>query len=105
MPEPGGSAGRATLSRELSEFLIELSIALHRHAMYPEGHPSLEPAASGVIRRADLLFVDRPTIPLGVARSQLVIEGVATDPKHPALRELPGRLHRHPLSALTSPRG
>jgi len=105
MPEPAASAGRATLSRELSEFLIELSIALHRHAMYPEGHPSLEPAASGVIRRADLLFVDRPTISLGVARNQLVIEGVATDPKHPVLRELAGRLHRHHLGAVTFSRG
>src|SRR5258708_7212798 len=105
MPERGGSGGRATLSRELSEFLIELSIALHRHAMYPEGHPSLEPAASGVIRRADLLFVDRPTISLGVARNQLVIEGVATDPKHPVLRELAGRLHRHHLGAVTFARG
>ena len=105
MPEPSASSGRAALSRELSEFLIELSIALHRHAMYPEGHPSLEPAAAGVIRRADLLFVDRPTISLGVARNQLVIEGVATDPKHPVLRELAGRLHRHHLGAVTFSRG
>src|SRR6266576_925202 len=105
MPEPSASSGRAALSRELSEFLIELSIALHRNAMYPEGHPSLEPAAQGVIRRADLLFVDRATISLGVARSQLVIEGVATDPKHPVLRELAGRLHRHHLGALTFARG
>ena len=105
MPEPSASSGRAALSRELSEFLIELSIALHRHAMYPEGHPSLEPAATGVVRRADLLFVDRPTISLGVARNQLVIEGVATDPKHPVLRELAGRLHRHHLGAVTFSRG
>src|SRR5437899_10584658 len=105
MPEPSASSGRAALSRELSEFLIELSIALHRNAMYPEGHPSLEPAAQGVIRRADLLFVDRATISLGVARSQLVIEGVATDPKHPVLRELAGRLHRHHLGAITFRRG
>jgi len=105
MPEPSASSARATLSRELSEFLIELSIALHRNAMYPEGHPSLEPAAAGVIRRADLLFVDRATISLGVARNQLVIEGVATDPKHPVLRELAGRLHRHHLGAVTFGRG
>jgi len=28
---------KAALSRELADFLIELSIALHKHAMYPEG--------------------------------------------------------------------
>jgi hypothetical protein len=103
MPAPSGE--RATLSRDLAEFLIELSIALHKHAMYPEGHPSLEPAAAGVTRRAGLLLEDRSTLSLGVARHQLVIEGVATDPKHPVLAELAGRLHGHHLGAVTFRRG
>src|SRR5438874_1481710 len=103
MPAPPGE--RATLSRDLADFLIELSIALHKHAMYPEGHPSLAPAAAGLTRRAALLLEDRATISLGVARNQLVIEGVATDPKHPVLRELAGRLHRHHLGAITFRRG
>ena len=103
MPAPSGE--RATLSRDLADFLIELSIALHKHAMYPEGHPSLAPAAAGVTRRAGLLLQDRATVSLGVARNQLVIEGVATDPKHPVLRELAGRLHRHHLGAITFRRG
>ena len=102
-----GSAApeRAALSRELSEFLIELSIALHKHAMYPDGHPSLGPAASGVVRRGEALLQDRPTLSLGVARNQLVIEGVATDSRHPVLSELAGRLHRHHLGAVTFSRG
>ena len=103
MPAPSGE--RATLSRDLADFLIELSIALHKHAMYPEGHPSLAPAAAGVTRRAALLLEDRATVSLGVARNQLVIEGVDTDPKHPVLRELAGRLHRHHLGAITFRRG
>ena len=103
MPAPGGE--RATLSRDLADFLIELSIALHKHAMYPEGHPSLAPAAAAVTRRAAQLLEDRATVSLGVARNQLVIEGVATDPKHPVLRELAGRLHRHHLGAITFRRG
>src|SRR5205814_2947373 len=103
MPAPGGE--RAALSRDLADFLIELSIALHKHAMYPEGHPSLAPAAAGVTRRAALLLEDRATLSLGVARQQLVIEGVATDPKHPVLAELAARLHRHHLGAVTFRRG
>src|SRR5438034_181534 len=103
MPAPPSE--RATLSRDLADFLIELSIALHKHAMYPEGHPSLAPAAAGVARRAELLLQDRSTLSLGVARQQLVIEGVATDPKHPVLAELAGRLHRHHLGAMTFRRG
>jgi hypothetical protein len=108
MPGPSGPASapeRAALSRELADFLIELSIALHKHAMYPEGHPSLGPAAAGVTRRAERLLEERATLSLGVARQQLVIEGVATDPKHPVLADLAGRLHRHHLGALTFHRG
>ena len=96
---------KAALSRELADFLIELSIALHKHAMYPEGHPSLAPAAAGVTRRAEHLFEGRATLALGVARQQLVIEGVATDAKNPLLAELAGRLHRHHLGAVTFHRG
>jgi hypothetical protein len=99
------SPERATLSRELADFLIELSIALHKHAMYPEGHPWLAPAAAALTRRAAVLLEDRPSLALGVARHQLVIEGVATDPKHPVLAELAGRLHRHHLGAVTFRRG
>jgi hypothetical protein len=105
-PPPGPvSPERATLSRDLGDFLIELSIALHKHAMYPEDHPSLGPAASAVTRRAGLLLEDRSTLSLGVARHQLVIEGVATDAKPPVLGELAGRLHRHHLGAVTFRRG
>lgn len=97
----GASKGRAALSKELSDFLIEFSIALHKHAMYPAGHPSLGPAAASVARRTRPLLADRGTLSLGVARLQLVIEGVATDPNNPVLRELAGRLHRHHLGAVT----
>ena len=102
---PTAPPERAALSRELADFLIELSIALHKHSMYPEGHPSLEPAVVGVTRRAEHLFEGRSSLALGVARNQLVIEGVATDPRNPLLAELAGRLHRHHLGAVTFQRG
>jgi hypothetical protein len=96
-----GPARAVALPRELSDFLIELSIALSKHAMYPAGHPSLWPVTEGVIRRLQRLFADRASVALGVARSQLVIEGMVTDPKNPVLKELASRLHRHHLGALT----
>ena len=96
-PQP---AARATLPRELSDFLIELSIALHKHAIYPEGHPTLAPSAEAVARRLLGLLVERGQLSLGVARDQLIIEGVATDPRHPVLHELANRLHRHHLGAV-----
>jgi hypothetical protein len=96
---------RLTLSRAFSEFLVDLSIALHKHAMYPTSHPSLEPAAGAVARRAHALLEDREQIALGVARDQLIIEGVATDPKQPVLRRLAEGLHRHHLGAMSLSRG
>jgi len=91
---------RVALSQELSEFLIEFSIALHRTSMYPWGHPSLERAAATVLSRLSRLLADRPSLSIGVARRQLVIEGVATDPRHPVLRSLAEKLHRHHLGAV-----
>jgi hypothetical protein len=96
---------RATLSRDLSEFLVELSIALHRHSMYPHGHPALVPAIESVIRRADKLLADRPQIAFGVARRQLIIDGVTTDPEQPVLRRLADGLHRHHIGAVSIMRG
>jgi hypothetical protein len=96
---------RAALPRDLSDFLIEFSIALHKHAMYPGGHPTLGPAADGVARRLGTLLTERGTLSLGVARDQLVIEGVATDPRNPVLKDLADRLHRHHLGAISFMRG
>ncbi len=103
-PRPS-TAQRAALSRELSDFLIEFSIALHKHAMYPGGHPTLAPSSEGVARKLVSLLADRGTLSLGVARDQLVIEGVATDPRHPVLRDLAERLHQHHLGAVSFARG
>ena len=115
MTEPGSpsqpdaprasAAQRAALPRELSDFLIEFSIALHKHAMYPDGHPTLGPASDGVARRLETLLAEHGTLSLGVAREQLVIEGVATDPRHPVLKDLADRLHRHHLGAISFARG
>lgn len=96
---------KSALSRELGDFLIELSISLHKHAIYPHGHPLVSQAAERLAHRLLILLQDRETLSLGVAREQLVIEGVATDPRHPLLRELAQRLHRQHLGAVRFLRG
>ena len=95
----------AALSRELADFLIELSIGLHKNAIYPPGHPLLDSATSGISRRLDALLQDRASLSLGVARQQLIIEGVATDDSNPVLRDLAQRLHRHHLGAVKFTQG
>jgi hypothetical protein len=98
-------ATATALSRELRDFLIRFSIALHRFAMYPSDHPSLEPTVQQVIGLVTEFLYAKASLALGVARTQLVIEGVATDPKNPVLLELAQRLHRHHLGAITFERG
>ena len=102
--EPGegadGASKQSMLSRELAEFLMDLSVAIHKHAIYPAGHPLLDQAVDSVHRSIGRLLVDRPALSLGVARRQLIIEGVATDSNHPVLSELASKLHRHHLGAV-----
>ncbi len=101
MPEPKTKGSEVALSREVSNFLLELSIAVHRYAMYPADHPSLAPAADGIFRIIRRLLADRASLSLGIADRQLVIEGVATDRRNPVLEELARRLHMHQLGAIT----
>jgi hypothetical protein len=99
----GGADGvqkAAALPRELADFLMDLSVALHKHAIYPVGHPLLDQAVDAVHRALGRLLLDRPALSIGVARRQLIIEGVATDSSHPLLAELAGKLHRHHIGAV-----
>lgn len=93
------------LTRDLSEFLIELSIAAHRFAIYPKDHPSLGTAVGDLSARLHQLLRGRESIALGVAQEQLVIDGVATDKRNPVLTDLARRLHGHQLGAVTFMRG
>jgi len=96
----------AALPRDLSDFLVELSITLNKHAIYPSAHPLLDVAVDGVSNRLAVLFVEeRESLSIGVARRQLIIEGVATDPTNPVLKELAQRLHQHRVGALKFTRG
>lgn len=104
-PAPGGAGGTKLLSRELATFLVEFSIALHKNQIYPAGHPLLDTAVAGFTERLHELLEARTTLSLGVARHQLVIEGVATDPANPLLRELALKLHRHHLGAIKFTQG
>lgn len=99
------SGESAALSRDLADFLIELSIALHKNAIYPPGHPLLGGAVDALVLRLVRLLQDRDTLSLGVARQQLVIEGVVTAASNSLLRDLAQRLHRHHLGAVKFLRG
>src|SRR5262245_33283013 len=92
---------RAQLPRDVSEFLVELSIALHRHTMYPNGHPSLGPAIDSVPRSTEPVLQTRLPLAVGVIRRQLLVDEAATDPNQPVLRRLADALHRHHIGAVS----
>jgi hypothetical protein len=102
---PPAREQNVALSRDLTEFLIELAIALHQHAIYPAGHPLAATAAQRVNRRLFALLTDRVQLTFGVARRQLVIDGVLTDPEHPLLHDLALRFNRVDIGAVRIEQG
>lgn len=91
---------RAVLPRDVAVFLPLLGIALHKITAYPEKHPLLGNALEAVSGHLRAVLVNRPFLLLGIARSQLLVEGLATDPDNPVLRELSQKLHRHQIGAI-----
>ncbi|MBK5188489.1 MAG: hypothetical protein JJD97_09590, partial [Gemmatimonadaceae bacterium] len=84
----------------MADLMVELSVGLHKYSMYPDGHPLLESAVSGLTRRLSLALAERQMIAIGVARNHLVIDGVATDPSHAVTRDLALKLFRREIGAV-----
>ncbi len=103
--EPPTGKARATLSPTLGAFLIELSIGVHRYAMYPEGHPALGSVARNIALRLEELLKTRASLSIGVAERRLVVEGTVTHQGHPVLADLARRLHDHQLGAVSFQQG
>lgn len=99
-----GSAD-ATLPQDHADLLIELAVAVHKNAIYPGTHPLLVAAVDNLARKLASFLEHTPTLSIGVARRQLIIEGVATDEEHPILRDFAVRLHRHQIGAMRFTRG
>jgi len=97
----GEARVESIVDRDLSAFLVQLSIALHKSAAYPPRHPMVAAASDVAIKTVNQLLCQRPTLALGVARNQLIIDGEGTDPAHPVLRELAQRLYRRQVGGLT----
>jgi hypothetical protein len=84
----------------MADLMVELSVGLHKYSMYPDGHPLLESAVSGLTRRLALALTERQMIAIAVARNHLVIDGVPTDPAHAVTRDLALKLFRREIGAI-----
>ena len=94
-----------TLPQDHTDLLLELAVAVHKNAIYPGTHPLLVASVDSLARRLASFLEQTPTLSIGIARRQLIIEGVATDEEHPILRDLAARLHRHQIGAVRFSRG
>ena len=100
MNQPEASPQSQTLSRELSVFLVQFSVGLHKAATYPSNHPVVQEAINSAYLQLLALLTERDLLALGVARNQLIVEGAATDTQSAVLSELAERLHRHQVGAI-----
>lgn len=89
------------LPAPLRDFLVDLAMAVQRHGLYPDEHPSLGPLVDRLQRKLEAVLRERETLQLAVSPASLVLEEGETDPDHYALRELAGRLHEHELARVT----
>lgn len=87
------------------DVLLEMSIGIHRHAMYPTGHPSLSPVAAELLARLDRAFGADGFLRLGVLRDRFIEGESHSDPRHPILSELAARIHDHEVAWLEFRRG
>jgi len=101
-PDP---ADAPPLARDYADFLTALSAAFQRAQMYPEGHPTLDRAIEQVVLHLAPVLADRPAAAFAVAPTQLFVGTAATDPEHPLLRELAGRLFRRNVGTIKLARG
>ena len=100
MNQPGASPQDQTLSRELSVFLVQFSVGLHKAGAYPPNHPVVREAIESVYVQLLALLTERDTLAIGVAHDQLLVDGMATDSHTSVLAELAKRLHRHQVGAV-----
>ena len=101
-PEP---AVAPPLARDLARFLTAFAAALQRAQMYPEGHPTLDRALDQMLGVLAPLLAERPAVTFAVAPTQLFVGAAASDPEHPMLREMAGRLFRRNVGSIRLARG
>jgi len=95
------SSATGALDKRIAEFLLDFGVAVQKHAIYPAGHPQLGAAVERVMKRLDAAMAGHHAVSIGIARSQVVIDNVATDPNNPLMKELAQRFHRHRIGSIT----
>ena len=102
VPEP---AAAPPLARDLAGFLSAFASAMQRAQMYPEGHPTLDRAVDQMLGVLVPMLADRTAATFAVAPTQVFVGAAGSDPEHPLLREMAGRLFRRNVGTIRLARG
>lgn len=86
---------------EILRFLKELASTVGKYAMYPDGHPTLEPAVEELSEQLSAALEGRDRIDVRVRRRRILVDDAATNPGNPLLSGLADRLHQHQLRAVS----
>jgi hypothetical protein len=86
---------------QMTEFLVRLAVALHRHSMYPSGHPALATEAAKLLEHLTQVVAAGDALRIKVLPDALVVGDWITPPKHPRLEALAKWLHGHQLLSVT----
>ena len=97
---PPANSSQQGLPKKLAEFLVEFAVAVQKHGIYPQGHPQVAATVDRCVRKLDAALNDPDPVAFAVARNQIVIGNVSTDPANALMRELAQRLHRQRIGAI-----
>ncbi len=82
-------------------FLTQLHVSLNRRRTYGAGHPMVVRSEELALTALDAVLATRSTFTIGVARHELMLNGVAMPGAMTVTRDLAARLHRRGVGALT----
>ena len=86
---------------EVSHFLAQMAVALHKLRAYPAGHPMRHAAVHISYAALGDLLHDTPSFRIGVARNQLLVGDTVTDSAHFIISDVASRLHRRQVGTIT----
>lgn len=90
----------AALPAPFREWLMRLSVALHKRRAYPPDHPTLVAAVDAAHAALHDVLAGRDELVVGIARGLLLHDERPHDAVNPVLRELTERLHRRRIAGL-----
>lgn len=97
---PAKAEGTPSASGPVRQLLTRLTVALNRRRAYAAAHPMVQQSEQALVELVEPLVSRGQSVTIGVARSELVVDGIVVEGTGAVARELAERLHRRGVGAL-----